>query len=296
MKKYLLILIAFQFIACEDVIEVDLPVEEPRLVIDAVLRVDKSEMWVGTQVKTSLSAGYFESIQPTQVESVTIVYGIEDDQGFMETTYFSNLVERPPGTGVYQPDLNSTRENRISTSLLNPSFTFYLLVRYNDKLYVGKTKYVPTVPIDNLEQGDGFLFDEDETEVIITYTDDGNRDDFYVFDFDFGSYLVSEDDFYNGQQFSFSYYYDINLEPGQLIEVSIMGADRQFFNYMDLIIEQTEALDNPFGTPAATIRGNIFEATGIDNNNQFDNTGDINSYPLGYFAVVQTYTARIFIE
>ena len=43
---------------------------------------------------------------------------------------------------------------------------------------------VDAITLDNIEQGDDTLFDENETEIIVTFTDDGSRDDFYLFDFD----------------------------------------------------------------------------------------------------------------
>ena len=65
---------------------------------------------------------------------------------------------------------------------------------------------------------------------------------------------------------------------------------------MNLLVQQKEALDNPFGTPASTIRGNIFDATDIDNIDQYDNTGATNTFPLGYFAVVQEFKKSITIQ
>ena len=43
------------------------------------------------------------------------------------------------------------------------------------------------VPIENLEQGDNTLFEGDEKEVLISYTDSAERDDFYLFDFGYQS-------------------------------------------------------------------------------------------------------------
>lgn len=37
---------------------------------------------------------------------------------------------------------------------------------------MGQTEYVPSVPIDKIEQGSNILFEENETEVIVTFTDD----------------------------------------------------------------------------------------------------------------------------
>jgi len=164
---------------------------------------------------------------------------------------------------------------------------YLLQVNVNNVIYLATTKFVPTVPIDNLVQGDGDLFGEDETELQITYTDIADRDDFYIFDFDFGNFLVSEDEFYQGQEFEFSYFYDEDLNTGDEVEVSILGCDESFYNYIDLLIEQSEGNFGPFETPAVTVRGNFINATDIDNEDTFDNVDNPNNFALGCFAIVQ---------
>jgi hypothetical protein len=145
-------------------------------------------------------------------------------------------------------------------------------------------------------QGDGFLFDEEETEVIITFTDSDLRDDFYLFDFDFSNYLVTEDEFYQGQQFEFSYYYDNLLVPGDTVNISLMGVDQDFHNYMDQLITQSEGGFGPFDTPSLTVRGNIINVTDMDNGNNFDNPNNADNFALGYFAIVQEYKEMLVIE
>ena len=56
---------------------------------------------------------------------------------------------------------------------------------------------------------------------------------------------------------------------------------------MDLLITQSGDLQGPFQSPVATVRGNVFDVTGINNQDIFDNATRPDVYPLGYFAVVQ---------
>ena len=58
----------------------------------------------------------------------------------------------------------------------------YEYVKYNNETFKATTQLNPTTVIENVEQGDGTLFEGDETEVKVTFTDDGTRDDFYLFD------------------------------------------------------------------------------------------------------------------
>ena len=98
------------------------------------------------------------------------------------------------------------------------------------------------------------------------------------------------------QQFEFSYFYEKDLEVGTEVDISILGADLQFFNYVDLLVEQTQDDGGVFETPAATVRGNVFDVTGIDNNELFDNVERPDNFALGYFAVVQEFKQSIVIE
>lgn len=296
MRLLVLFLFLIFLSACEEVIEVDTPSEPPRLVIDGVIRVDTTEQFLPVEIRMSLTDNFFESTPATQVESASILIEKYDEFGTIIESSTSNLAEREPGSGVYIPDPNFSSDQRIATTQLEGDVVFTLFVRHNDQLYLAPTRYAPTVPIDTLVQGDGVLFEGDETEVIITYTDDGERNDFYLFDFGFDEYLVTEDEFYQGQQFSFSYFYDNSLDNGQELGISILGVTEQFYNYMNQLIIQAGDTQGPFQTPVATVRGNIINATNIDNQDVFDNVGDPGNFALGYFAICQTFSKTITIE
>ncbi|MBT8183737.1 MAG: DUF4249 domain-containing protein [Eudoraea sp.] len=297
MKKitYLLIFLLLLCFGCEDVIEVETPSEPPRLVVEGLIRVDRSEPYIPVEIKVSLTDNFFGESPVTALESIVIIYE-EMQNGVISNTGSSTLWEEVPGTGIYTPDPNFLSDQRISTAILERDITFTLLITHEGRRYFATTKYVPAVPIDNVVQGSGTLFDGDETEAIITFTDIANRNDYYVFEFGFGDYLVTEDEFYQGQQFQFSWFYDQTFASGTQIEISLMGATEEFYNYMDQLIEQAGDLQGPFQTPVATVRGNVFDITGLDNIEIFDNVERPNSFPLGYFAIVQEYRKTLTIR
>ena len=66
------------FFSCEDVIDIDLPEVETRLVVDGLVRVDKSQEFVDVKIKLKESSIFFEENQPTQAESVLIYYEMAD--------------------------------------------------------------------------------------------------------------------------------------------------------------------------------------------------------------------------
>ena len=264
-------------------IEVAVPSEEPRLIIDALIRLDTLEPTTLITVKVSETNSFFETVPPANLQQISLVNLDFPEGGPVPPV----LIEEVPGTGIY------SRTYPTSYFLKGRLF---LQIDFEDEFFVAYTEFIPTVPMEALENGDGILFDEDDTEIIITFTDEAERDDFYLFDFGFGNFLVTEDEFYQGQRFSFSYYYEEELNAGDEVEVSIMGVDEAFATYMNKLIEQSEGAFGPFETPAITVRGNIINATTIDNEDNFDNTNTSDNFALGYFAVVQEYKQTLIID
>lgn len=296
MDKWLLFfLLLFGLLSCEDVVDIDTPASEQRLVVDGLIRVDINQPYIPVEISVSLTNSFFNETTPTTVESAAIILEYLED-GEIVATGVSNLAEKEPGTGIYIPDPNFSSDQRISIAGANENIRYTLLIEHEGKQYAAQTFYVPAVPIDSLVQGTETLFDEDETEVIVTFTDDPARDNLYVFDFGFGEYLVTEDEFYKGQQFGFSYFYEDPFAPGTELEIGLLGADRGFYSYMEQLIVQSGESQGPFQTPVATVRGNIFDVTGLDNITVVDNVDRPGDFALGYFAIVQEFKKSLIIE
>lgn len=277
MKRIIIVVFAiFSCFSCEDVIEVDVPSDQPRLMVDALMRIDttiNSSLYTA-KVKVGTTSDFFSEIEPAELEEITI-----SNQTLGETIVLNKTQTE---SGVYSQD----------TSIeFMTSGTLVLQIRHEGQEYTATTNFVPTVPIDNLEQGEGTLFSGEETEILISFTDLAGRDDFYLFDFDFNEYLVTEDEFYQGQTFSFSYFYDDGLDAGRSLEVSILGVDEPFYNYMNQLIVQAGGDQGPFQTPAATVLGNVINTSpDLNESERRDNLA------LGYFAVCQTYSESLTIE
>ncbi len=65
---------------------------------------------------------------------------------------------------------------------------------------------------------------------------------------------------------------------------------------MDLLLEQTDGAQGPFQTPVATVRGNVFDVTDLDNDQVTDNAQQPNTFGLGYFAIVQEFRSTLIID
>lgn len=301
MKLYISLLLTISLlVSCEDVIDLELPESDSRLIVNGVIRVDETQEYLPIEIMVSESSSFFESNTIASLESAIIYYGTPnpDAPEILENGGFSNLTELEPGSGKWVPDPTFDSDQRIRVSSINEGDVFQLILTTTEERYFATTTYVKSVPIDSLEQGDQTLFSGDETEVVVTFTDNGDRDDFYILDFNFNEYLVTEDEFYQGQTFVFSYFYDsdLDLETNTSITISLLGADESFYNYMNQIIVQSGGDQGPFQTPAATVRGNIINITGIDNSEIFENVSRNDNFALGYFAIVQEYKESIAIE
>ncbi len=55
----LFIVIIVLFSACEDIVEIDTPSEPPRLIVDALARVNVNEPFFGVEVKVSQTSSFF---------------------------------------------------------------------------------------------------------------------------------------------------------------------------------------------------------------------------------------------
>ena len=296
MKSFLPILlpVLLLIVACEEVIEVETPSEPPRLVVDGIIRVDTTADFLPIAIKVTETTNFFEEVKPVStIENMVIILQVLEN-GNPTTSFSRALAELEPGSGIYEPDPTFDTDQRIPVStVLDYDILFTLVITHQGRRYAAQTKYVPAVAIENLSLGENTLFNAEGTEVVVSYTDMPEVDNYYVFDFGSGNYLATEDTFYKGQAFEFSYFYDERLEPGSELEVRVFGADQSLFNYMNLLVQQAGDQNGPFGTPVATVRGNLFEVTNLDNQDTFDGTDTPLIFPLGYFAVVQEFSKTL---
>ncbi|MDA8572587.1 DUF4249 domain-containing protein [Flavobacteriaceae bacterium] len=264
-QLFLYLIIGVIFTACEDVIELDLNTAPARLAIDAQLKTNPNTLLPQTVI-LSLTGGFYDN-NTTMVTTATVQ--LLDISNATTHTFIHN--ENAPG--YYTLDL---------TPSLNTDYK--LIINYDNEIYESSVEQlIPSVPIDHLEQGNGTLFQGDEKEVLVTISDDASRDDFYIFHFGDNLFLATKDEFYQGNAFTFSYFYD-DLIAGDTAIITVYGADEAYFNFMTAIIEQTEEGGDPFETTPTTVRGNIF------------NTTNPTHYPMGYFSIGESYTASLVLE
>ncbi|GAA0871602.1 DUF4249 domain-containing protein [Gangjinia marincola] len=271
MKKFIvLFLVILSITACEEVVDIDVPFDDERLVIDAAFKLimSENEPTVRGEVRLLKTAPFFDDELPPVLDADVFITDLTTGQ-IIEFTDANN-------DGVYSAQ---------TEEIFQLNTTYELTVIAEGNTYKASTQLVPTVPIDTIELGDTVIFDEDDKEVKITFTDIGAREDYYLFDFGFDNLLgTTEDRFYDGQEFTFSYFYE-DLNEGTPVTISIIGVDKQHYDFLNLLIEQSgQDGGGPFEAPPATVRGNIINTTNTDD------------FALGYFSISETYEFSIVVE
>ena len=268
-KIYILpVLFMFLFSNCEKVIDVDVPSIPPKLVIDAAFEVnfDENPVTANTIVRLSLSADYFDTSIPTVTNATVFVTNLSNNAVI---NFSDNNLD-----SEYEPNTAFIPEENVE---------YELTVIYENETYVGKATRVKSVVLDNITQGDETLFSGDETEIEVEFTDDGTREDYYLFDFSNDIYFALEDRFFNGAVYNFSYFYEEDdIELPATVDVKMSGITEEYFTYFRILIEQGgQDGGSPFEPIPSLLLGNMVNTTDRDN------------FPLGYFHISETDTFTV---
>ena len=254
MKKIICVL-GLVIMGCEDPIAVKLPAAENKLVIDAMLWRNLNEPSGTLEVMLSRTTDYYDEQVPL-VSNATV--------SLQTPNAVLTAQENAPGHyHVYGVDINET-----------DSFT--LSLRVDDATYSATASLVLSTPLDSVVQGENTLISGDQVEAIVTLTDRPEEGNYYLMDFGYNNLFVTRDEFYNGNQISFSFFYDKYFPKNTPTPVYLMGADKDFYTYMQILISHAgQDGGGPFATAKSTLRGNI------------QNTTNSNDFPLGYFRVLE---------
>ena len=257
MKRLFLLLIIFSFLSCEEVIELDLPESDPKLVIDASINWVKGTTGNEQRIKLSLSAPYFDSEIPPATGALV---EIEDANGNLYT--FSEV----GNSGIY------------TNSAFQPSIDleYTLTVLYDGETYVGSEVLKSVAAIDYVEQNLEGGFTGEDIELKAYFVDPADEENYYFFEYIpdamiLPSFDVYNDEFINGNLF-FGFYLEPDLSIGDQVTIRTHGISQRFYDYMFILLQQSpEEGGGPFETQPASVRGNCVNTTNPDN------------YPLGYF-------------
>ena len=254
------------FSSCEDVVNLDLETGEAKIVIDAEIIWEKGTTGNEQTIKISKMAPYYSTVTP-KVSGAQV--RVENSDG---TVFTFN--ETQPGVYVCTDFVPA----------LNMDYTLH--VQAEGQSFTAVEKLMSVTPIKRVEQGMVLEGTKDIIELTFYYDDPANEVNYNLSDFKsdfllFPEYNLMDDDFFNGNEINIRFSNE-DMKAGNIVEITNRGISRNFYNYMNLILEASNA--NPFGTPPANIRGNIV------------NVNDATNFALGYFRLCEadkvSYTVK----
>jgi len=260
MKKIsaLLVLLCI-FTGCEEVVDVDLDTQKPRLVIDASIDWEKGTAGNLQTIRLTTTTAYFDpNVPPVSGASVIVTDANGQTFDFIEN----------PATGNYICNDFIAQIGQIYT----------LTVTYAGQTYTAQETLIGVPEITAVEQDNEGGFLGEDIEVRFYYQDDANTQNYYLERFDSDvipvpDFSVSDDEFINGN-LSFGIFSHEDLEPGDEVGIRLYGIDRRYYDYMEKLLMITDG-GGPFGTAPATVRGNIINQT------------DESNFALGYFRLAE---------
>ncbi|MGS2764512.1 DUF4249 domain-containing protein [Sinomicrobium sp. M5D2P9] len=254
-------------VSCEDVVDIDLDTEEPRLVIDAGIEWIKGTDGSRQTIRLSTTTDYYSGEIPPV--SGAVVYVSNNDGATFDFT-------ETPGTGIY-----------VCTDF-TPVIgeTYGLTVIVDEQTYTASEKLVNVPEITRIEQDYDGGFMEDNIEVKFYYQDNPEENNHYMAKFNtdfliYPEYNIDDDKFTQGNEMFNSFSHE-DLEIGNRVDISLYGISERFYSYMSLILETANG--NPFSTPPANVRGNIINAT------------DETNYAYGYFRLSEVDERSYVVE
>lgn len=242
--KSLIVFMALSLTGCEDVIHVDLETGEDRLVVDAEIFWQKGTDGSRQKITLSRMAAYYNPSIP-KVSGAEVYVNNSAGDSFV----FTESEE----AGVY------VCTNFIP--VLNDTYTLH--IRVEDEEYTASETLMPVPAIDRIQQTTVTQFETEVIELSLYVKDPADETNYYLSGYETGilqypEYELMEDDFYNGNEIR-SDFSDEDLKPGHTVDITLRGLSKQFYNYMNLILDAADP--DMFSTPPASIRGNVVNQT-----------------------------------
>jgi hypothetical protein len=272
MKKILfrLSIVLLTITSCEKVIDVDLSTSEPRLVIEASIQWLNGTPGNEQFVKLSTTTDYFSNQIPPVTDAIVYITN-SSNEAF-------NFVQ-------------DTEEGIYKCQNFNPvvNETYTLTVIYEGETYTSTEKLLNTPTVTRIEQDDEGGILGNEVEVKFFFDDLINETNHYLVRIDdpykvIPEYGVIEDRFFQNNEM-FGLYFSEDLKPNDTLKFTLNGVTLNYFNYMDVLLEQTGSNNmGPFSTPTSTLRGNIINQT------------DFNNFALGYFRLSKTEVSEYIVQ
>lgn len=244
------------FSSCEDVVDVDLKNDNPRLVVEALINWEKGTPGNEQTILLRKSSSFVkEEIITANGATVTVTH----ENGTVFT-----FTETNPGmytTTNFQPEIDAT---------------YTLDIDFEGEQYRAVEKMISVPTIKRVEQRIEEFGGEDIPIGIYYFDDTPEEENFYLENIKADFQLrkdnsLIEDEFTDGNEIEIKFsstFEDPNNDDeireyttGDLIEIKLFGISEQFFNFFEIIEEQSDPDIGPFSIAPAEARGNCLNLT-----------------------------------
>ena len=269
MKNITLLLSLLMFFGCEDVIDIEVSSSESKLIIDAIFEVyhNHTPVTANTVVKLRESTNYFDDEIPAITNPATVL--LKDLTNDIDIIFEDNNSD-----GNFLP---------VNPFIPIENVDYELNIFYNEDLYQSQSQLITTTGFSEVYQGNSTLFTGEEIEVNVSFIDDVNTENNYLFNFSNDLFLPIQDRFFNGSTYNFSFFYqEDEVEIPSTVLIKMSGVTKEYLTYFNVLISQSgQQAGGPFETIPSSLLGNIVNTT---NNKNF---------PLGYFHISETDTYNL---
>ena len=252
--------------SCTEAIDLSVPTESPRLVIEASIGWEKGTLGNNQTIKLSLTTPYYDTA-PNPVAGASVrVENITNGDIFI----FEDQQDGRYTTSDFEPIINNT---------------YNLEVIYNNETYTAEETLMPVPEIDRIEQSRELGSDPEELDLTIYFNDPANEVNFYYITFLEGEDLlptreIMSDEFTNGNEMSLLYEEDEadaedEILPGDMVDINLYGISEEYYDFLLRLIEQSDNAGDPFATVPTRLRGNYKNLENPDN------------YAFGYFRITE---------
>lgn len=280
MLKYslhILTVFTLLFTACTKVIDVDVPIAEPRLVVEASIDWDKETTGTEQMIKLSLSTPYFEEDLKSLVQGATVK--ITDQTSLQEFLFLDQN--------------NGTYKCLDFIPVVNHTYT--LEISYQGEYYTAEETMVSITEISRIDQSKEDGFDDEAIEINMYVPDPVNEENYYLIRFyERGGLLAKlfyvKDEFVNGNEMKFFIEKlddedtgEEEFDVGDVVDLNAYGISKAYYNYIRVLIDQSDS-GNPFSTIPVALKGNCVNPSNPD------------KYAFGYFRLTQMVKTTYIVQ
>lgn len=283
MRKLSYLFIALFFAtACEKIVDLEIPSEDPRLVVESQI-TDKLSYW---EVKLNLSQPYFDQDSASDISdaivSITGTDGADETLAHIGDGLYRSANQMQCGSGeTYTLTIEYKGTTYVANEETPNGFPIDLILSYflpNNNGFIESGYYVFIKGEENEYKGDSYLWN--------FYVNDTLKDNFgYLLEDDeFGevSYLnptIDPDDPLAGiAQNILPRPFPFKVLPGDSINIEQYNLSPLYYEYLQDLQNQLNRSGSPFDPPPANLNNNISNGA------------------LGYFSVASRFESSIVIE